>query len=84
MPKDVRPQTLRLKRGDIRVRTRGDLTAVVWKDKRVSWTTTQKKDYNTSFRPSSMQRVEASITMQVKEHVYLQGFFRNFIFYITQ
>jgi len=34
MPKDLRPKTLRLKRGDIRVRTRGDLTAVVWKDKR--------------------------------------------------
>jgi len=28
------PKTLRLKCGDIRVRTRGDLTAVVWKDKR--------------------------------------------------
>jgi len=27
-------QTLRLQRGDIRVRTRGDLTAVVWRDKR--------------------------------------------------
>jgi len=34
MPKDLRPQTLRLKRGVIRVRARGDLTAVVWKDKR--------------------------------------------------
>jgi hypothetical protein len=34
MPKDLRPQTLRLKHGDFRVRTRGDLTAVVWKDKR--------------------------------------------------
>ena len=34
MPKDLRPKTLRLKRGDIRVRTRGDLSAVVWKDKR--------------------------------------------------
>jgi len=34
MPKDLRPKTLRLKRGDIRVTTRGDLTAVVWKDKR--------------------------------------------------
>ena len=32
--KDLKPKTLRLKRGDIRVRTRGDLTAVVWKDKR--------------------------------------------------
>ena len=34
MPKDLKPETLRLKRGDIRVRTRGDLMAVVWKDKR--------------------------------------------------
>jgi len=34
MPKDLKPKTLRLKRGDIRVRTRGDLTDVVWKDKR--------------------------------------------------
>jgi len=34
MPKDLKPKTLRLKCGDIRVRTRGDLMAVVWKDKR--------------------------------------------------
>ena len=34
MPRDLKHKTLRLKRGDIRVRTRGDLTAVVWKDKR--------------------------------------------------
>jgi len=34
MPKDLKPKTLRLKRGDIRVRTRGDSTAVVWEDKR--------------------------------------------------
>jgi len=33
-PKDLKPKTLRLKRCDIRVRTRGDLTAVVWKNKR--------------------------------------------------
>jgi len=34
MPKDLKPKTLRLKHGDIQVRTRGDLMAVVWKDKR--------------------------------------------------
>ena len=34
MPKDLKHKTLRLKWGDIRVRTRGDLTAVVWRDKR--------------------------------------------------
>jgi len=33
MLKDLRPKTQRPKRGDIRVRTRGDLSAVVWKDK---------------------------------------------------
>jgi len=34
MPKAIKPKTLRLKRGAVRVRTRGDLTAAVWKDKR--------------------------------------------------
>ena len=34
MPKDLKPKTLRLKRGDIQVRAGDDLTAVVWKDKR--------------------------------------------------
>ena len=34
MPKDLKPKTLRLKRGDIVVSSRGDLAAVVWKDKR--------------------------------------------------
>jgi len=34
MPKDLIPKTLRLKHGDIRVRTSGNLMAVVWKDKR--------------------------------------------------
>ena len=34
LPKDLKHKTLRLKRGDIRVRTRGDLTAVVWRDER--------------------------------------------------
>jgi len=39
MPKDHKPKTLRMKGGDIRVRTRGDLTAVVWKDPCASWQT---------------------------------------------
>jgi hypothetical protein len=33
MPKDLRPKT-KLKMGDIRVRTRNDLTAILWRDKR--------------------------------------------------
>ena len=34
MSHDFRPKQLKLKRGDIRVKTRGDLTALVWKDRR--------------------------------------------------
>jgi hypothetical protein len=34
MPDDFRSKELKLKRGDVRVRTSGDMTAVVWKDKR--------------------------------------------------
>ena len=34
MPKDLRPKTLRVKHGDIQVRTGGNLTAVVWRGRR--------------------------------------------------
>jgi len=34
MPGDFGPKQLKLKRGDVRVRTTGGLTALVWKDRR--------------------------------------------------
>ena len=34
MPQDLRPKTTKPKRGDIRVRTRADMTAILWRDKR--------------------------------------------------
>jgi len=34
MPQDLVPKTTKLKRGDIRVMTRADLTAILWQDKR--------------------------------------------------
>jgi len=34
MPQDLRPKTTKLKTGDIRVSTRADLTAILWRDKR--------------------------------------------------
>jgi len=34
MPQDLKPKTTKLKRGDIRVRTRADLTAILWRDER--------------------------------------------------
>ena len=43
----------------------------------VLWITTKRTTYKTSFRPSSIQTVEALTTVSVKEHGYLQVFFRN-------
>jgi hypothetical protein len=34
MPSDFGPKKLKLTKGDIRVRTRGNLTALAWKDRR--------------------------------------------------
>ena len=34
MPRDFGPKQLKLKRGDVRVRTKRGLTALVWKDRR--------------------------------------------------
>jgi hypothetical protein len=44
MPDDCRGKTLKLKEGNIRVRTRSDMTAVVWKDKRDMHTLTNIHD----------------------------------------
>jgi len=38
MPHDFGPKKLKLKRGDIRAKTRGGLTALVWKDRRDVYT----------------------------------------------
>ena len=40
MPNDFGPKQLKLKRGDVRVRTRGGLTALIWKDRREFYTVT--------------------------------------------
>ncbi len=34
MPQDLDPKRMTLKRGDLQVRTRGDLTTILWRDKR--------------------------------------------------
>jgi len=34
MPQDLAPKTSKLKRGDIRIRTRAALMAILWQDKR--------------------------------------------------
>jgi len=48
MPHDFEPKQLKSKRVDVRVRTRGGLTALVWKDRRkvymLTWTHHQQKE----------------------------------------
>ena len=48
MPRDFGPKQLKLKRGDIRVRARGGLTALVWKERRdvymLIWTHHQQQE----------------------------------------
>jgi len=34
MPQDLGPKRMTLQRGDLQLRTRGDLTAILWRDKR--------------------------------------------------
>jgi hypothetical protein len=45
MPHDSVPKQLKLKRGDVRVKTRGSMTTLVWKDRpdRLIWTHSQQK-----------------------------------------
>jgi len=48
MPCDFEPKQMKLKRGDVRVSTRGSLTALVWKDGQevsmLTWTHNQQKE----------------------------------------
>jgi len=48
MPCDFETKQMKLKRGDIRVTTRGGLTALVWKDRQevyvLTWTHHQQKE----------------------------------------
>ena len=48
MPRDYGPKQLEVKKGDIRVKTRVDLTALVWKERievyMLTWTHHQQKE----------------------------------------
>jgi len=48
MPSDFGPKQLKLQRDNIRIRTRGGLTTLVWKDRRevymLTWTHHQQKE----------------------------------------
>jgi hypothetical protein len=45
MPQNIGPRKMKLKRGDLRVRTRGDLTAILRRDKRDIYMLTNIHDF---------------------------------------
>jgi len=71
MPKDLKHKTLRLKRGDIRVRTRGELTAVVWRDKRDIGTLTNIHDppSKDNFRDEHRNAIKPAIVADYNRHM---------------
>jgi len=71
IPKDLITKTLRLKPGDIRVRTRGDLTAVVWKDKRGVYFLTNIHDLPTevNYRDEHGIAVKSAIVADYNRHI---------------
>ena len=71
MPKDPKHKKLRLKRGDIRVRTRGDLTAVVWRDKREVCMLTNIHDppRESSFRDEHGNVIKPAIVADYSRHM---------------
>jgi hypothetical protein len=73
MSKDLKPKTLRLKRGDIRVSTRGDLTAVVWKDKRDVCLVTNFHDppREDNYRDEQGNAIKPAIAADYNRHVGL-------------
>jgi hypothetical protein len=71
MPKDLKPKTLRLKIGDIRERTRGDLAAVVWKDKRDVCLLTNIHDppIEGNYRDEHGNAIKPAIVADYKHHM---------------
>jgi hypothetical protein len=58
MPQDLGPKKMKLKRGDIHVRIRDDLTATLWRDKRDIYMLT-----NTHSAPVPPQKVISVMIM---------------------
>ena len=71
MSRDLKPKTLRLKCGDIRVRTRGDLIAVVWRDKRNVCLLTNIHDPPTegNYRDEHGNAIKPAIVVDYNHHI---------------
>jgi len=71
MPHDFGPEKLKLKRGDVRVKTRGGLTALVWKDRREVYmlTNMDPPPSRRKFCDDSNRPVKPHIVEQYTQHM---------------
>ena len=71
MPQDFGPMRMRLQRGDLQVRTRGDLTAILWRDKRDVRVLTNIHDPPTegNFRDSNGKAIKSQIVADYNRHM---------------
>ena len=71
MPSDFGPKELKLTKGDIRVRTRGNLTALAWKDRQDIYmlTNMDPPPEEGNFYDDSKRAVKAQIVAQYNRHI---------------
>jgi hypothetical protein len=71
MPDDFSSKTLKLKRGDVRVRTSGDMTTLVWKDKGDVYILTNIHDppAKGNFCDESVNALKTAIVVDYNQHV---------------
>jgi len=71
MPSDFGPKKLKLTKGDVRVRTRGNLTALAWKDRRDVYflTNTNLPPEEGNFCDDSKRTVKSQIVAQYSQHM---------------
>jgi hypothetical protein len=75
IPDDFRSKTLKLKWGDVRVRTNGDMTALVWKDKRDVYILTNIHDPPAEgiFCDESGNALKPAIVANYNRHMSIKG-----------
>ena len=74
MPQDLRLKTTKLKRGDIRVRTRDDLTAILWRDKRdvCMLTNIHNAPAEDNFCNERGKAIKPQIVMDYNHHMWIR------------
>jgi hypothetical protein len=69
MPPELGPKKMKLKRGKIHIRTRGRLTAILWRDKRDIYVLTNIHDFTEGkFCDSNRKAIKPQIVADYSRH----------------